>query len=158
MAVVPPVVRVAPSPTGLMHVGNVRTALFNWLFAQRHGGTFILRLDDTDRQRGKPEYEAAIERDLLWLGLGWTRKDGARNRTGNGQAPAADRPCQSGRSAQRDDGMNSAATPSVRKSRAAATRTIPSSRRLATTSPNSTTGALARSMPKVVPSVTASSD
>ena len=49
MAVVPPVVRVAPSPTGLMHVGNVRTALFNWLFAQRHGCTFFLRLDDTDR-------------------------------------------------------------------------------------------------------------
>ena len=59
-----PVVRFAPSPTGLLHVGNVRAALFNWLFAKRHGGTFILRLDDTDRQRSKPEYEAAIERDL----------------------------------------------------------------------------------------------
>ena len=59
-----PVVRFAPSPTGLLHVGTVRTALFNWLFAKRHGGTFILRLDDTDRQRSKPEYEAAIERDL----------------------------------------------------------------------------------------------
>ena len=45
------VVRFAPSPTGLLHVGNVRTALFNWLFAKRHGGTFILRFDDTDRQR-----------------------------------------------------------------------------------------------------------
>ena len=50
-----PVVRFAPSPTGLLHVGNVRAALFNWLFAKRHGGTFILRLDDTDRQRSKPE-------------------------------------------------------------------------------------------------------
>lgn len=48
------VVRFAPSPTGLLHVGNVRTALFNWLFAKRHGGTFILRVDDTDRQRSKP--------------------------------------------------------------------------------------------------------
>ena len=70
-----PVVRFAPSPTGLLHVGNVRTALFNWLFAKRHGGTFILRLDDTDRQRSKPEYEAAIERDLSWLGLDWARKE-----------------------------------------------------------------------------------
>jgi glutamyl-tRNA synthetase len=69
------VVRFAPSPTGLLHVGNVRTALFNWLFAKRHGGTFILRFDDTDRQRSKPEYEAAIERDLSWLGLDWARKE-----------------------------------------------------------------------------------
>ena len=69
------VVRFAPSPTGLLHVGNVRAALFNWLFAKRHGGTFILRLDDTDRQRSKPEYEAAIERDLAWLGLDWARKE-----------------------------------------------------------------------------------
>jgi len=70
-----PVVRFAPSPTGLLHVGNVRAALFNWLFAKRHGGTFILRLDDTDRARSKPEYEAAIERDLRWLGLDWARKE-----------------------------------------------------------------------------------
>ena len=69
------VVLFAPSPTGLLHVGNVRTALFNWLFAKRHGGTFILRFDDTDRQRSKPEYEAAIERDLAWLGLDWARKE-----------------------------------------------------------------------------------
>ena len=70
-----PVVRFAPSPTGLLHVGNVRTALFNWLFAKRQGGTFILRLDDTDRARSKPEYEAAIERDLKWLGLDWALKE-----------------------------------------------------------------------------------
>src|ERR1700704_4522706 len=70
-----PCVRFAPSPTGLLHVGNVRAALFNWLFAKRHGGTFILRLDDTDRARSKPEYEAAIERDLRWLGLDWARKE-----------------------------------------------------------------------------------
>ncbi|MPZ34602.1 MAG: glutamate--tRNA ligase [Rhodospirillales bacterium] len=69
------VVRFAPSSTGLLHVGNVRAALFNWLFAKRHGGTFILRFDDTDRQRSRPEYEAAIERDLAWLGLDWARKE-----------------------------------------------------------------------------------
>src|SRR5262245_53235026 len=71
----PPIVRFAPSPTGLLHVGNVRAALFNWLFARRHGGKFILRLDDTDRARSKPEYEAAIGRDLGWLGLGWDIKE-----------------------------------------------------------------------------------
>ena len=65
-----PIVRFAPSPTGLLHVGNIRAALFNWLFARRHGGKFVLRLDDTDRQRSKPEYETAIEQDLTWLGLG----------------------------------------------------------------------------------------
>jgi glutamyl-tRNA synthetase len=70
-----PIVRFAPSPTGLLHVGNIRAALFNWLFARRHGGTFVLRLDDTDRQRSKPEYEAAIEQDLAWLGLGWDAKE-----------------------------------------------------------------------------------
>lgn len=69
-----PIVRFAPSPTGLLHVGNIRAALFNWLFARRHGGKFVLRLDDTDRQRSKPEYEAAIEADLAWLGLGWDLK------------------------------------------------------------------------------------
>ena len=62
----PPVVRFAPSPTGFLHVGNVRAALFNWLYARRHGGRFVLRLDDTDRARSKPEYEAAIASKQLW--------------------------------------------------------------------------------------------
>ncbi|WP_019015638.1 glutamate--tRNA ligase [Elioraea tepidiphila] len=64
-------VRFAPSPTGYLHVGNARVALANWLFARRHGGAFVLRLDDTDTTRCKPEYEAAIEEDLRWLGLAW---------------------------------------------------------------------------------------
>lgn len=71
----PPVVRFAPSPTGLLHVGNIRAALFNWLYAKRLGGTFILRLDDTDRARSRSEFEQAIERDLAWLGLDWGRKE-----------------------------------------------------------------------------------
>ncbi|MBN9536983.1 MAG: glutamate--tRNA ligase [Reyranella sp.] len=71
----PPVVRFAPSPTGLLHVGNIRAALFNWLYVRRLGGTFILRLDDTDRARSRPEFEQAIERDLAWLGLDWDRKE-----------------------------------------------------------------------------------
>ncbi|MBP0464390.1 glutamate--tRNA ligase [Roseomonas sp. PWR1] len=63
--------RFAPSPTGLLHVGNARVALANWLHARRHGGDFLLRLDDTDLERSKPEFAAAIEEDLRWLGLDW---------------------------------------------------------------------------------------
>src|SRR5438270_7678043 len=64
-------VRFAPSPTGQLHVGNARTALFNWLLARRQGGTFILRIEDTDLERSTKESEAAIVRDLRWLGLEW---------------------------------------------------------------------------------------
>ncbi len=64
-------VRFAPSPTGLLHVGNARVALVNWLFARAHGGQVVLRFDDTDVERSKPEFAAAIERDLRWLGLDW---------------------------------------------------------------------------------------
>ncbi|MBI3030993.1 MAG: glutamate--tRNA ligase [Candidatus Rokubacteria bacterium] len=63
--------RFAPSPTGSLHIGNARTALFNWLFARRHDGRFILRIEDTDRERSRPEFEAAILEDLRWLGLRW---------------------------------------------------------------------------------------
>src|SRR5580700_2049291 len=64
-------VRFAPSPTGFLHVGGARTALFNWLFARHWGGAFILRIEDTDRERSKPEYVEAILRDMRWLGLDW---------------------------------------------------------------------------------------
>jgi nondiscriminating glutamyl-tRNA synthetase len=64
-------VRFAPSPTGLLHVGNVRTALFNYLFARQTGGIFILRLENTDAARSTAEAEAGIYRDLRWLGLDW---------------------------------------------------------------------------------------
>lgn len=62
-------VRFAPSPTGRLHVGNARAALFNFLFARRNGGRFMLRMDDTDDERSTPEFAAAIEEDLAWLGL-----------------------------------------------------------------------------------------
>lgn len=62
-------VRFAPSPTGNIHIGNTRTALFNWLYASKHDGRFILRFDDTDIARSKAEYAAQIEKDLLWLGV-----------------------------------------------------------------------------------------
>jgi len=64
-----PIVRFAPSPTGLLHIGNARTALLNALYARREGGTFILRLDDTDRVRSEEQYVDAIRSDLGWLGI-----------------------------------------------------------------------------------------
>ena len=67
------VTRFAPSPTGFIHVGNLRTALFNYLIAKKAGGQFILRLDDTDQERSKQEYADAIQEDLEWLGITWDR-------------------------------------------------------------------------------------
>src|SRR5881392_1221335 len=64
-------VRFAPSPTGQLHVGNARTALFNWLLARGQRGTFILRIEDTDVERSTRESELAVVRDLRWLGLDW---------------------------------------------------------------------------------------
>lgn len=65
--------RFAPSPTGYIHVGNLRTALMNYLIARKSGGTFVLRIDDTDPERSKQEYVDAIQQDLEWLGLSWDR-------------------------------------------------------------------------------------
>jgi glutamyl/glutaminyl-tRNA synthetase len=65
----PPIVRFAPSPTGRLHIGNARTALLNWLFAKQRGGKFILRYDDTDRERSTAEFAAGIAEDLAWLGI-----------------------------------------------------------------------------------------
>src|SRR5262245_44288654 len=64
-------VRFAPSPTGYLHIGGARTALFNWLFARRHGGKFVLRIEDTDRKRNTEQAMAAIYEGLEWLGLNW---------------------------------------------------------------------------------------
>src|SRR5437870_10060104 len=64
-------VRFAPAPSGSLHVGNARTALFNWLFARHHGGTFILRVEDTDRTRVSEEYIGRVMDVLRWLGLDW---------------------------------------------------------------------------------------
>jgi glutamyl/glutaminyl-tRNA synthetase len=64
-------VRIAPSPTGNLHIGTARTALFNWLFARHHGGEFIVRIEDTDIERSKREYETNIVEGLRWLGLDW---------------------------------------------------------------------------------------
>ena len=68
-------VRFAPSPTGRLHVGNVRTAIFNWLFAKAQGGTFMLRLDDTDAERSTEAFAEGIREDLRWLGLAWALEE-----------------------------------------------------------------------------------
>ena len=81
----------APSPTGNLHVGGARTALFNWLYAKKTGGKFILRVEDTDAARSTRESEDAMLRDLKWLGLNWDEGEcdwgeeggeGARGSTG----------------------------------------------------------------------------
>ena len=64
-------VRFAPSPTGYLHIGGARTALFNWLYARRTGGKFILRIEDTDQVRSTPEAVAAILEGMRWLGITW---------------------------------------------------------------------------------------
>lgn len=70
-------VRFAPSPTGYLHIGGARTALFNWLFARKHGGQFILRIEDTDAKRSVPGAIEAIQDDLRWMGLDWDEGPGA---------------------------------------------------------------------------------
>lgn len=69
-------VRFAPSPTGFLHLGNVRTALFNYLFSRHHGGKFILRVEDTDLERSKQEYRDALVEDLSWMGIRWDEGPG----------------------------------------------------------------------------------
>ena len=78
--------RFAPSPTGYLHIGGVRTALFNWLYARRHGGTFILRIDDTDAERNVEEALEPILSGLKWLGIDWDEGPGV----GGPHAPVHD--------------------------------------------------------------------
>ena len=82
--------RFAPSPTGYIHVGNLRTALFNFLIARQSGGQFILRIDDTDPERSKEEYVDAIKQDLEWLGLHWDRVERQSLRLDRYEAAAED--------------------------------------------------------------------
>src|SRR5512139_3750232 len=70
----PVVTRFAPSPTGTLHIGGARTALFNWLYARHTGGKFLLRIEDTDRERSTPQAVEAIFEGLRWLGLNWDQK------------------------------------------------------------------------------------
>jgi glutamyl-tRNA synthetase len=81
--------RFAPSPTGRLHVGNIRTALLNWLFARRHGGEMLLRIDDTDTERSTKAFEEGIKADLSWLGLDWDLLDNQSARFAHYDAAAA---------------------------------------------------------------------
>lgn len=73
--------RFAPSPTGLLHIGNIRTAIIVWLFARSQNGEFMLRIDDTDHERSKDEYTEQLKKDLEWLGLNWDESAHQRDRT-----------------------------------------------------------------------------
>jgi glutamyl-tRNA synthetase len=79
-----PRVRFAPSPTGLLHVGNARTALYNWLFARHTGGLFLLRIEDTDLERSEARYETQLIEDLHWLGITWDGGPGAQDEPDTG--------------------------------------------------------------------------
>ena len=84
------ITRFAPSPTGYLHIGNFRAALMNYLMSRKLGGTFILRIDDTDAERSKEEYVEATKEDLTWLGITWDRTERQSDRLGHYDA-AADR-------------------------------------------------------------------
>ncbi|MEM9045071.1 MAG: glutamate--tRNA ligase [Pseudomonadota bacterium] len=88
--------RFAPSPTGRLHIGNLRTAVMNWLISQKAGGAFILRIDDTDQERSTEEFADGIRRDLEWLGLNWDREEKQSDRFDRYYA-AADRLREAGR-------------------------------------------------------------
>ena len=85
-------VRFAPSPTGELHVGNARTALFNWLFARHHGGVFVLRIEDTDRIRTTKAFEENLLDELRWLGIDWDEGPGVG---GDARPLPSDRPTRS---------------------------------------------------------------
>jgi glutamyl-tRNA synthetase len=84
-------VRFSPAPTGFLHVGSARTALFNWLFARHHGGTFIVRIEDTDVARSREEWITGIQETLLWLGLEWDEGPVLQSRRFDVYLAAADR-------------------------------------------------------------------
>ncbi len=89
--------RFAPSPTGELHLGNARTALFNWLLAHRDGGRFLLRIEDTDAERSKPEFTQQLMEDLQWLGLGWDGEIVAQSQRGAVYREALDKLERAGR-------------------------------------------------------------
>ena len=82
-------VRFPPSPTGNLHVGNVRSALFNWVFARHYGGTFVLRVEDTDTGRNLEESYRVLYDSLTWLGLTWDEGPGSAARTARTSSPSA---------------------------------------------------------------------
>ena len=90
-------VRFSPAPTGYLHVGGARTALFNWLFARHHGGTFILRIEDTDVARSREEWITGIQTTMLWLGLRWDEGPILQSTRFDAYLAAAERLLETGR-------------------------------------------------------------
>ena len=88
--------RFSPAPSGELHVGDARTALFNWLYARHHGGTFLLRIEDTDRSRTRDEWVAGIQDTLRWLGLDWDEGPVLQSERTD-QLPRGGRPAARGR-------------------------------------------------------------
>ena len=86
-----PRVRFAPSPTGYFHVGGARTALFNWLFARQQGGSFLLRIEDTDTERNRDEWTEGIYGALTWLGLDWDERPVVQSERGRLYSEAVDK-------------------------------------------------------------------
>ena len=97
MSAVPPRLRFAPSPTGFFHVGSARTSLFNWLVARRTGGTFVLRIEDTDTERNRDEWVAGIESAMQWIGTDWDEGPYFQSQRTNLYAEAVDRLLADGR-------------------------------------------------------------
>src|SRR5437764_1469839 len=100
-----PRVRFAPSPTGFLHVGGARTALFNWLFARHTGGTFILRIEDTDTERTREEWVTGIQSTLRWLGLDWDEGPVRQSERADLYASAAENLIASGRAYREADAV-----------------------------------------------------
>jgi glutamyl-tRNA synthetase len=97
MEIPSPRVRFAPSPTGFLHIGSARTAVFNWLFARRYGGRFLLRIEDTDRKRSETRYLEEILKDLRWLGLDWDEEPVFQSRRFDAYRAKADELVAAGR-------------------------------------------------------------
>jgi glutamyl-tRNA synthetase len=97
-------VRFAPSPTGQVHIGNIRAAIFNWLFARHENGKFLLRIEDTDRERSTPEAVQAIVGAMTWLGLTWDEEPVYQSTQHNQHREAAERLLSSGRAYKEDKG------------------------------------------------------
>ena len=101
--------RFAPSPTGRLHVGNIRTALHNWMLARQAGGTFILRIDDTDAERSREDYVEAIRADLAWLGLDYDREERQSARLDRYEAAFAAIPAMKARRSSRSNARSRSA-------------------------------------------------
>ena len=103
-------VRFAPSPTGDLHVGNIRTALFDWAFARHTGGVFVLRIEDTDQSRVLPEYIASALETLRWLGLDWDEGPEAGGPSGHTCRASAGRSTPTGSRSSWSPGTRTTAT------------------------------------------------